>query len=606
MLNFRIIFKKVFLLIEKADRRKIYAITLIQIFSNFLDLIGVALLGVLGSLAITGSASRDPGSRVASVLKFLNIYEMSVQKQAIALGVLAAIFLVTKTLFSLLFARRTMYFLSYRSAKITENLISKLLSQSLQSIKKNSVQENITALTGGVGNIVNSIIGATIFTISDLSLTIIMLFGLFYVDPLICLLTVVLYGGIAVILYLLLNKRVQKLGVNQTKMAIHNQEMIREILGTYREAVVGSKRPYYIQEVRKHQFSIAKNAAEFNFFPNISKYVLEITLILGIFIISGIQFYKYSAEHSVAILSIFLISSARIAPAILRIQQSMIQMKGSIGMAAPALKLIDQLQDVKLPQLTVNKFTINHEELKNDIILKNINFNYNDNKKFNVNDVNLFIEAGTVNAIVGRSGAGKTTLVDILLGVLSPTSGEILVAGKSPNDIITTFPGALAYVPQDVFIINGTIRDNVCLGYNRESIPTELINKALEKAQLSDFVDNLPSKLDTYIGDNGSKLSGGQKQRLGIARALITEPKILVMDESTSSLDGETENNLTNAIISLKGKTTLILIAHRLSTVRNADKIIYMEDGQIIASGSFNEVRERVPDFDKQSKLMGL
>ena len=606
MLNFRIIFKKVFLLIEKADRRKIYAITLIQIFSNFLDLIGVALLGILGSLAITGSASRDPGSRVASILKFLNIYEMSVQKQAIALGVLAAIFLVTKTLFSLLFARRTMYFLSYRSAKITENLISKLLSQSLQSIKKNSVQENITALTGGVGNIVNSIIGATIFTISDLSLTIIMLFGLFYVDPLICLLTVVLYGGIAVILYLLLNKRVQKLGVNQTKMAIHNQEMIREILGTYREAVVGSKRPYYIQEVRKHQFSIAKNAAEFNFFPNISKYVLEITLIIGIFIISGIQFYKYSAEHSVAILSIFLISSARIAPAILRIQQSMIQMRGSIGMAAPALKLIDQLQDVKLPQLTVNKFTINHEELKNDIVLKNINFNYNDNKKFNVNDVNLFIEAGTVNAIVGRSGAGKTTLVDILLGVLSPTSGEILVAGKSPNDIITTFPGALAYVPQDVFIINGTIRDNVCLGYNKESIPTELINKALEKAQLSEFVDNLPSKLDTYIGDNGSKLSGGQKQRLGIARALITEPKILVMDESTSSLDGETENNLTNAIISLKGKTTLILIAHRLSTVRNADKIIYMEDGQIIASGSFNEVRERVPDFDKQSKLMGL
>ena len=606
MLNFRITFKKVFLLIEKADRRKIYAITLIQIFSNFLDLIGVALLGVLGSLAITGSASRDPGSRVASVLKFLNIYEMSVQKQAIALGVLAAIFLVTKTLFSLLFARRTMYFLSYRSAKITENLISKLLSQSLQSIKKNSVQENITALTGGVGNIVNSIIGATIFTISDLSLTIIMLFGLFYVDPLICLLTVVLYGGIAVILYLLLNKRVQKLGVNQAKMAIHNQEMIREILGTYREAVVGSKRPYYIQEVRKHQFSIAKNAAEFNFFPNISKYVLEITLIIGIFIISGIQFYKYSAEHSVAILSIFLISSARIAPAILRVQQSMIQMKGSIGMAAPALKLIDQLQDVKLPQLTVNKFTINHEELKNDIVLKNINFNYNDNKKFNVNDVNLFIEAGTVNAIVGRSGAGKTTLVDILLGVLSPTSGEILVAGISPNDIITTFPGALAYVPQDVFIINGTIRDNVCLGYNKKSIPTELINKALEKAQLSDFVDNLPSKLDTYIGDNGSKLSGGQKQRLGIARALITEPKILVMDESTSSLDGETENNLTNAIISLKGKTTLILIAHRLSTVRNADKIIYMKDGQIIASGSFNEVRERVPDFDKQSKLMGL
>jgi len=606
MHNFRLTFKKVFSLLEKTDRRKIYVITLIQIFSNFLDLIGVALLGVLGSLAITGSASRDPGSRVASVLKFLNIYETSVQKQAITLGVIAAFFLVTKTLFSLLFTRRTMYFLSYRSAKITENLISKLLSQSLQNIKRNSVQENITALTGGVGSIVNSIIGATIFIISDLSLTIIMLFGLFYVDPLICFLTIVLYGGIAVILYLLLNKRVQKLGVNQTKMAIYNQEMIREILGTYREAVVGSKRPYYIQEVRKHQFSIAKNNAEFSFFPNISKYVLEITLIVGIFLISGIQFYKYTAEHSVAVLSIFLISSARIAPAILRIQQSMLQMKGSIGMAAPALKLIDQLQDTKLPQLNINEFTINHKDLKNDIVLKDISFNYTDNKNFNINNVNLFIEAGSINAIVGRSGAGKTTLVDILLGVLSPTSGEILVAGRSPKDIIDTFPGSLAYVPQDVFIINGTVRDNVCLGYSKESVPTELINTALEKAQLLEFVEKLPNKLDTYIGDNGSSLSGGQKQRLGIARALVTEPKILVMDESTSSLDGETENNLTNAIISLKGNTTLILIAHRLSTVRNADKIIYMEDGKITASGPFNEVREKVPDFDKQSKLMGL
>ena len=606
MLNFRPTFKKIFSLLEKTDRRKIYAITLIQIFSNFLDLIGVALLGVLGSLAITGSASRDPGSRVASVLKFLNIYEMSVQKQAIALGVLAAIFLVTKTLFSLLFARRTMYFLSYRSAKITENLISKLLSQSLQSIKKNSVQENITALTGGVGSIVNSIVGAAIFAISDLSLTIIMLFGLFYVDPLICLLTIVLYASVAVVLYLSLNKRVQLLGLNQTKMLIHNQEMIREILGTYREAVVGAKRPYYIEEVRKHQFGIAKNYAEYNFFPNISKYILEITLIFGIFLISAIQFYKYNAEHSVAILSIFLISSARIAPAILRIQQSMIQMKGAIGSAEPALKLIDQLQSVRLPQSTVNEFTTDHMDLKSDIVLRNIDFSYNENNNFTVKNIDLLIEPGTINAIVGKSGAGKTTLVDIMLGVLTPTSGEILIGGKPPTVIINDYPGSIAYVPQEVFIINGTIRDNVCLGYNKESIPIELVYSSLEKAQLLEFVNSLPNRIDTYIGDNGSKLSGGQKQRLGIARALITEPKILVMDESTSSLDGETENNLTNAIISLKGKTTLILIAHRLSTVRNADKIIYMEDGNIIASGSFNEVRETVPGFDKQSRLMGL
>ena len=190
MLNFKLTVTKIINLFEKSDRKKLYFITILQVLTNFLDLIGVALLGILGSLAITGSSSSQPGSRVESILRFLKINEINVQYQAMILGILAGAFLVTKSLFSLFFSRRTMYFLSYRSAKLTENLISKLLSQSLLGIQKNSVQENIYALTGGVGSIVNSIVAAIIFTISDISLTLIMLAGLFYVDPLICFLTI--------------------------------------------------------------------------------------------------------------------------------------------------------------------------------------------------------------------------------------------------------------------------------------------------------------------------------------------------------------------------------------------------------------------------------
>lgn len=606
MLNLRLTLVKIFLLFDKNDRKKICLIIIAQVLSNFLDLIGVALLGVLGSLAISGSASRDPGSRVQSILKLLNLEDNTIQSQAAIIGVMAATFLVTKTLFSLFFARRTMYFLTYRSAKLTESLVSKLLSQSLQDIKKNSVQENIYALTGGAGSIVNSIAAAVIFTISDLSLTIIMLFGLFYIDPVVCLLTIIMYVGIATILYLLTGRRMHLMGMKQSKLSIKNQEMIREILGTYREAVVGGKRAFYVQEVRNHQFSIAKNNAEFSFFPNISKYVLEITVILGVFFISATQFYLYNAERSVAVLSVFLISSARIAPAVLRIQQSMIQMKGALGVAAPALKLIDQLHSVDTPEMVIKKFNRDYPILRGEIVLKNINFKYKETSSFGMKDINLVIESGTVNAIVGRSGSGKTTLVDIMLGVINPTEGEILISGKAPREIINDFPGLLAYVPQDVFIINGTLKENICLGYNPQEIPSELIYNALKKAQLFDFVENLPEKLETYVVDNGSNLSGGQRQRIGIARALITEPKLLVMDESTSSLDGETESDLTNAIISLKGQTTMILIAHRLSTVRNADKVVYLEEGKILASGTFNDVRQKIPDFDKQSKLMGL
>jgi ABC-type multidrug transport system fused ATPase/permease subunit len=606
MLNFRLTLVKIFLLFDKNDRKKIYLITIAQVLSNFLDLIGVALLGVLGSLAISGSASRDSGSRVQSVLKFLNLDDNTIQSQAAIIGVMAATFLVTKTLFSLIFARKTMYFLTYRSAKLTESLISKLLSQSFQDIKKNSVQENIYALTGGVGSLVNSIAAAAIFTISDLSLTIIMLFGLFYIDPVVCLLTIIMYVGIAAVLYLLTGRRMHLLGMKHSKLSIKNHEMIREILGTYREAVVGGKRAFYVQEVRNHQFNIAKNNAEFSFFPNISKYVLEITVILGVFFISATQFYLYNAERSVAVLSVFLISSARIAPAVLRIQQSMIQMKGALGVAAPALKLIDQLHSVDTPEMVIKKFNRDYPILRGEIVLKNINFKYKETSSFGIEDINLIIEPGTVNAIVGRSGSGKTTLVDIMLGVINPTKGEILISGKAPREIINDFPGLLAYVPQDVFIINGTLKENICLGYNPQEIPAELIYNALKKAQLFDFVENLPEKLETYVVDNGSNLSGGQRQRIGIARALITEPKLLVMDESTSSLDGETESDLTNAIISLKRQATMILIAHRLSTVRNADKVIYLEKGKILATGTFNDVRQKIPDFDKQSKLMGL
>jgi len=252
------------------------------------------------------------------------------------------------------------------------------------------------------------------------------------------------------------------------------------------------------------------------------------------------------------------------------------------------------------------RFNQHHSNMNFDLVLKNIGFQYDESNEFSISNVNLKIEHGTINAIVGKSGSGKTTLVDIILGVTIPISGEVLISGKSPAEIIQQSPGLLAYVPQDVYIINGSIRENICLGYNKKDIDTKLILEVLEQSQLTDFVNSLPDKLDTYIGDGGSKLSGGQKQRLGIARALITKPRILVMDESTSSLDGETENKLTNAIASLKGETTMILIAHRLSTVKNADKIFYMEDGRILASGSFNEVRQSIPDFDKQSKLMGL
>jgi ABC-type multidrug transport system fused ATPase/permease subunit len=220
--------------------------------------------------------------------------------------------------------------------------------------------------------------------------------------------------------------------------------------------------------------------------------------------------------------------------------------------------------------------------------------------------VTLELNSGNYVAVVGPSGAGKSTFVDLLLGLHHPTSGTVEISDIDAQDAIEKWPGAISYVPQDIQLVSGTITENVLLGFKNDEHNKKEVLKALQRAQLIEYIDSNGQILNTNIGDEGGKLSGGQRQRIGIARALLTNPKILVMDEATSALDAQTEENISNTINKIKDQCLVIVVAHRLATVRKADLVIYMQDGQIKAKGSFEEVRAQVPDFDAQAQLMGL
>jgi ABC-type multidrug transport system fused ATPase/permease subunit len=249
---------------------------------------------------------------------------------------------------------------------------------------------------------------------------------------------------------------------------------------------------------------------------------------------------------------------------------------------------------------------IDHDGFIAEINVANATFKYPSKLTPAISDVSLSILPGASVAFVGPSGAGKTTLVDILLGVLNPDEGNLLISGMPPLLAVANWPGAVAYVPQDVVIAAGTIRENVALGYPIEVATDELVISALRVAHLEAFVTALPLGIDTEVGERGAKLSGGQRQRLGIARAMFTKPQLLVLDEATSSLDGESEANISAAIQALRGTITVVMIAHRLSTVRNVDTVFYLAEGKVLAFGTFDEVRRAVPDFNRQAILMGL
>lgn len=600
------IFGRAIKVLSPRDQRKVVAVIVLQVCIGALDLLGVIAIGLLGALSVTGLQSNLPGDRVSKALNFLHLSDSSFQNQALILGTGAVVLLVGRTVISIFFTRRILFFLSNRGAKISSNLVSRLLSQSLIEIQRRSSQETLFAVTRGVEYVTLQILAPAISLISDVAVLISMAIGLFMIDPLTAVVTFFVFLVIGYVLYRFMHVRAGTLGARSSELNIVSNEKIVEVFSSYRESVVRNRREFYAREIGTYRFNLAQTSAEMNFLPYVSKYVIETSVILGALLIGAAQFFLQDAAHAVATLAVFLAAGTRISPAVLRLQQGTVLIRGSMGQASPTLSLIESLGSVPIIENIDDKVDVVHAGFFSEIIVKNVSLTYPNNLTKAISNISLSIPAGNTVAFVGPSGAGKTTIIDVLLGVLIPDEGSVQISGLAPQLTVSNWPGAVSYIPQDVVIIAGTIRENVALGYPLSEATDELVMNAIKIAQLEKFITSLPEGIDTQVGERGTKISGGQRQRLGIARAMFTHPNLLVLDEATSSLDGETEAGISEAIHALRGSTTVVMIAHRLSTVRNADIVVYMDKGKVLATGTFEEVRTAVPDFDHQAKLMGL
>jgi ATP-binding cassette subfamily C protein len=599
---------RAFNLLAERDQIRVKLISLVQVLLGILDLVGVAFIGVLGALSISGVQSRAPGTRVYSVLEILQLENFSFQTQSAAIGIIAISFLVLKTLLSVALTKKSLFFLSLKGAQISANLIEDLLNRDIQEIRKRGSQEILYSCTSGVYGITVGILSTGVSLFADLSAVVLILIGLLAFDPTMALLTCALFATIAFVMFKLQQERARDLGLELGKLAVQSEEQIVEILSAYRELVVHDRQNYYIQNIRKKRLDLAGTQAEMSFMPQVSKYIIEISVLVGGVLISAVQFLRLDATHAFATLAIFMAAGSRIAPAVMRLQQNLVLMRNSIGMSSATFQLIEDLYVHKQTQESENLPTNNgaSDTFEGKIEIQDVSFRFQDSLENQLTDISFTVEPGSVVALVGPSGSGKSTLVDLMLGILKPTLGTVQLSGMSPNAAIKKWPGLISYVPQEVLITKASLLENVGLGFDADEIDQTLALTSLRKAKLEELIDLEGSGISQLIQERGGNLSGGQKQRIGIARALYTNPRLIILDEATSALDVSTESEISDALLELKGNVTLVLVAHRLSTVRNADLVIYVDSGRILAKGSFEEVRLQVPQFDKQANLLGL
>jgi ATP-binding cassette, subfamily B, bacterial PglK len=593
--------------LDRATKVAILGFSFLQIFLTFLDLVSVALLGLVGAISITGVQSGKNSGFIRKILENLMISDLSFQGQVASLAILASLILFARTILSIYITRRSLFHFARKSAVLSSRLTRELLSKDLLFLRSRSSQETLFALSTGCNLIYVGVVANTINLVSDIVLLVFLsIVGAIY-QPLVALLLLLILLTSSAVLHFFLNKRARDLGEANARYEIDANTKILESINLFREIYVHNQSKNFSLEVEKLRMKSSFGQAEVAFLPNISRYVVEISMLAGTLAVSAAQFILFDVATAVSTLALFLAAGSRLAPALLRVQQGSLGIRNAMGGVESTLKLISDLRlDAKGRSTPDVVLDFESTCLAPDILLKNVSLRYPENMQDTLQDINLIIPAGKTVALVGPSASGKTSLVDVILGVIPPSSGTVLVSSLTPNYFIERWPNAVSYVPQSIYLTSGSLRENIALGFSPTEVSDEEVLVALESAQLSGLLSSLPDGLDSIFKENGASLSGGQRQRLGIARALYTKPSLIVFDEATSALDAETESLISEAILKLRETSTVIVIAHRLSTAKNADLVCYVDAGRILSIGTFQHVRNAVPQFEKQAQLMGL
>jgi ATP-binding cassette, subfamily B, bacterial PglK len=591
-------FSQVFYVLE-GKRKELLLLLFIFALTSVLEAVGIGLIGPFLSVA-SNPESIHKIFLLDWVYRQLELQSSSQFIPILGIGI-ATIFCFKSLLYFLSWVNIHQY-----SSKLNQSLITRLLNAYLAVPYTFHLNKNTASLIKNILVETSTFTGACILPLLQSAVNVIVLFCLFLVLAKTDLLLLVMIMGILLpifILFNLLGSKFKKWGKIKSES---KQEMIRILnhgLGGLKETRVIGCESYFQNQMAREAQQFSKAESLFQSSQVLPRILIETALIVFImlFISLSLIFFKQNMQEVTEVIGVFAIASMRLIPATSQLLGAINQLKNSnyaVNMLYLDLKEIDK-QGVNKPKklnpqisssVGLNKDQNRTMTFGNQIDLDSITYSYDNSSQLAVKDVSLRIKKGQSIALIGKSGAGKTTLADIVLGLLEPTTGDILVDGKSIYNNLRSWQNMIGYIPQSIFLIDDTVERNIAFGVPDQLIDPERMSKAIKAAQLEELIAQLPQGIKTEVGERGVRLSGGQRQRIGIARALYHEREILVLDEATSALDNETEGLVSEAIKSLAGTKTLIIIAHRLSTVEHCDRLYLLEKGRVIKSGTYQEV----------------
>ncbi|MGP4106330.1 ABC transporter ATP-binding protein [Virgibacillus sp. L01] len=574
--------KKLLKLFNKREKKKLIILFFMMVVAALFEAIGIGLI-----VPFVGIVTDPDIIQEQAVLSFM--YDLFNFRSTTSFVIFSVVMLLVvflfKNLYLLLFNYAQFRVILNQQVKLSRDLFREYLTKPYTFHLQRNTAELLRNVNGEVSKVFRGIVMSGFQLITEVLVTTCILILLLVTAPVATTVASILLGGSVFLFFTLLRKKISRLGKEQQEVSGTMIKWVNQGLGASKEVKVSGKESFFINSYTGQSQIKANNSRYMKMLELVPRLFIE-TLLVSIVLITMLilVFQGTSTTEVVSTMALFAMAAFRLMPSITRVT-SLIT---AIRYNQPALSVVYDdlfLNKDENTKITSNKYSviINRGErvFKESIRLDDISFRYPNQKDYAVKDVSLTIPIGHSVAFVGESGAGKTTIVDVILGLFKPEQGIVSLDGKNLLDQKAMWQQKIGYIPQFIFLSDDTIRGNIAFGINQDKIEDEEVWRALEQAQLKEFVEELPDKLETTVGERGVRLSGGQRQRIGIARALYHNPEILFMDEATSALDNETEKEIMKGIDGLKGEKTLIIIAHRLSTIENCDTVFRISNGRL-------------------------